>query len=340
MCSKLVDNINLFNVSGVPIKITTQKLAKHPESLLTTMVHNKVQPIGGWFVECCPKIFGYILRFVVHDIQIDPLMVADKLGTSEASICRVIDSFKFNGIYVTDSKHVLKAVVVESYKNIWNIAERGNMEILRLIVDHGYDIDIKCPKYGSTPLMYAVQAGHLDCVNLLIDHGANVTATNNIGNTALHFSVESHKIDIVKLLIKNGANINAVTSTRKRSPLHRAFTRYCNTSLIIELINNGADINIQDDDGKAPLHFAMEGGLIEVASLLISKGAHLNAKTNAGNTPLHIAAITSLVLVEQLLQLGVDANIKNNNGDTPLLCASKAGKHDIVATLCEYMYSK
>ena len=102
MCSKLADNIVTFNVSGVPIKITTEKLASQPESWLTIMVHNKVQPAGGWFVECCPKIFGYILRFLVYDIKIDASMVAGKIGATEPQVRKIIDGFALKGVYVTD----------------------------------------------------------------------------------------------------------------------------------------------------------------------------------------------------------------------------------------------
>lgn len=129
MCSKFDDNIILFDVSGVPIKIMGQKLAKHPESSLTTMVHDKVQPHNGWFVECCHKIFGYILRFIVDDIRLDPLMVANKIGTTEAHVRKIVDSFKLKGIYVKscgDSNFVL---MHELFLQGWNHQITGNIEL-------------------------------------------------------------------------------------------------------------------------------------------------------------------------------------------------------------------
>ena len=41
------------------------------------------------------RYFGYILRFVLNDMPINPVFVANKLGVSEGHIRGVIDAFKF-----------------------------------------------------------------------------------------------------------------------------------------------------------------------------------------------------------------------------------------------------
>jgi ankyrin repeat protein len=347
MCTLLADNIVTFNVAGTPVKIPTEKLSVHPESLLTTMVHNKVQPTDGFFVACCPKIFGYILRFVLYDMKVDPIAIANKLATSEAKVREVIDGFKFKGIYFSDTVSTNKKEAEELYKNIWTLAENGELDKLKLIVDQGFDLNVKCPMYGSTPLMYASQYGHLDCIMYLVDHGAKVNDGNNNGYTALHFASNG---EVVKLLIKKGADVNT-RSNKGLSPLHyvllppsyksiKRFPTVQSNEIIRELIINGANLDLPDSVGRTPLHMAIIYSTDELVVDLLTKNCKLDAKTTDGDTLLHLASCKSLKIVKQLLELGADINVENNVGDTPVIVAAKNAKHEIVAELCKHMVNQ
>lgn len=48
------------------------------------------------------------------------------------------------------------------------------------------------------------------------------------------------------------------------------------------LIEKGANINFQDDDGNTPLHIAIENDLYISMKILIEKGADKNIKNNDG----------------------------------------------------------
>ena len=50
------------------------------------------------------------------------------------------------------------------------------------------------------------------------------------------------------------------------------------------------DVNATDEDGRTPLHNAIDNNRMEIAELLIARGTNINAKDEYGLVPLHDAA--------------------------------------------------
>ena len=59
-----------------------------------------------------------------------------------------------------------------------------------------------------TPLLYAITHGSLEIVEMLLDEGADIQATDTLGTTSLMLAVE-HGIDMVQLLIERGCPLYA-----------------------------------------------------------------------------------------------------------------------------------
>ena len=65
-----------------------------------------------------------------------------------------------------------------------------------------------------TPLTSAVQSGHISCMKLLIDAGADVNQSDEYGNTTLIMAAEHrHQIHLT-LLIESGADMNKYNKRR------------------------------------------------------------------------------------------------------------------------------
>lgn len=64
-------------------------------------------------------------------------------------------------------------------------------------------------------------------------------------------------------------------------------------SLIISSINReqGGKLDVHDNRGRTPLHWAASEGHSDCTLLIIKKGADVNAKTQAGTTALHWVAV-------------------------------------------------
>ncbi len=92
-----------------------------------------------------------------------------------------------------------------------------------------------------------------------------------------------------------------------------------NLEAVQQHIAAGSDINIKDPfGGSSPLISATVFGKEDIAKALIDAGADLNIQNNDGSTALHTAAFFCRpALVKLLLQKGADKTIKNKFNATP-----------------------
>ena len=78
-------------------------------------------------------------------------------------------------------------------------------------------------------------------------------------------------------------------------------------------------VNVKDDQGFLPLHWAARFDHREVSEFLLIHRADVDGRESHEMTPLHIAASSSSEGVAALLiEHGADINARDNNGDTPL----------------------
>jgi ankyrin repeat protein len=100
-------------------------------------------------------------------------------------------------------------------------AKRGDEEeVARLLAD-GADPDARDEVQAWTPLMRALEAGHLEVAKRLIEAGADVNAAAETGTTALMVAAVKAPAGIVELLVEAGANPMAIDMNRKSSRCRR-----------------------------------------------------------------------------------------------------------------------
>lgn len=78
-------------------------------------------------------------------------------------------------------------------------ATAGHLEVIQLLLDHHAYIDAASPN-GSTPLMMAAMYGSASAVKLLLESGADVGLKNDLGLTAIDFARRSKHIESVEIL--------------------------------------------------------------------------------------------------------------------------------------------
>ena len=152
-----------------------------------------------------------------------------------------------------------------------------------------------------TPLMRAVMCLNLDVVNYLLQNGAYLDLEDRCGQRCLQFLVDDGlktSCEILSSLIRNGADINARVNEMNQ------------TLLMLATFQGSGDIRS------------------EKFKLLIENGANLDLQDKSGNTALHYA-VNSRDMSVILVYAGA-SQLCNSQGLTPLLAASKNGNYSMV----------
>ncbi len=97
-------------------------------------------------------------------------------------------------------------------------------------------------------------------------------------------------------------------------------------------------IEIPDDSGNTPLHFAVAYGQPDIARFLIEKGAPIDAQNQEEFTPLRYASVRNQhEAARALLEAGADTEIPDDYGRTPLLiCARETGDVEMARLLLDH----
>ena len=183
------------------------------------------------------------------------------------------------------------------------IVRSGNMEIVTLLVEAGADINA-----GSQPsLCIAVDEDNIAIAEYLIAHGANIDAPAEWA--PLVRAPYSSGIEMIKLLIARGADVDAGPWTALHSAVDEG-----RRDIIELLIQNGADINIKNEESMTPLDLAFFLNRKDIAELLLAKSTHFGSKNDRGLTALHNAAVEDYQdLAKLLLSNGAKVDERDNN---------------------------
>jgi hypothetical protein len=165
-----------------------------------------------------------------------------------------------------------------------------------------------------------------------------------VGDTALHLGAAGYRVEIVGLLMRAGADPNASENHRESTPLHYAADGFITgpvwcanrqVETIRMLLNNGADVHLQDKNGATPLHRAVRTRCVAAVRCLLAAGASPTVHNKPGSTPFHLAvqntgrggsgsaeAITAQrAIIQEFLSLGLSPSLKCGRGKSVRDCA-------------------
>jgi ankyrin repeat protein len=217
--------------------------------------------------------------------------------------------------------------------NLVRAADRGQLEIVKFLVERGVDVDATSVD-GVTPLMYASQNGYLDIMEYLISKGADVNATPDNKVTPLIGAVRTGHFEAAEILLEAGAKVDAKDELDLTSLMHASAYDYPEIADL--LIEKGADMEAGDWFGTRPLMMAVYYDCDETTQVLIRRGADLNAQDTFGFTALMMAAQhANYDMAWILLDMGADPRLQNKGGLHAIALATMSGDEDIIELLLE-----
>jgi len=197
--------------------------------------------------------------------------------------------------------------------------DRGVLDIVSLLLKHGSLVNM-CDITGWTPLFYASCEGHITIVKHLLDAGADVSLTADNGESCLVRPAYNGHIDVVLELVSAGADVN-LREYDARTPLMAAVQKG-HADVLTTLLDNGADTELRDNAGRTTLFHAIHETVchgLNVVQLLVHHGAKVNVQNVDGKTPLHVAVERQQSeVVVFLLNAGADVGLTDVWRNTPL----------------------
>ncbi|MBE6463682.1 MAG: hypothetical protein E7005_08050 [Alphaproteobacteria bacterium] len=147
--------------------------------------------------------------------------------------------------------------------------------------------------------------------------------------------IKGGDINEVKELIDMGADVNLNISSGKNVLSEASRMGYI--EVVELLIENGADVNQKNDiDGSSPLGLACINNYEDIAKLLISKKADVNHKDREGSPLIYASHHGNKELVELLIKHGAKVNDKNKNGHSVLMSGVSSGNKEVVELLIKH----
>nr|XP_057944941.1 uveal autoantigen with coiled-coil domains and ankyrin repeats protein isoform X2 [Doryrhamphus excisus] len=237
-------------------------------------------------------------------------------------------------------KYRLKKHEVNITNTDWNkyddrlmkAVERGEVDKAAAVLSKKGVIPTKLDVEGRSAFHLAATRGHLDCLNLILSHNADVTATDATGKNALHLAARNgHSLCVQKLLQHNCPVGNV--DLQGRTALHDAVMAGCSSSVKL-LCDSGAAVNASDFDGRTPLVLATQMCHPRICQLLVERGADISVRDKQNKTALILGCEYGCKdAVEVLLKNGADVKEVDSLGHDAFHYARLSKNQELVALM-------
>lgn len=220
----------------------------------------------------------------------------------------------------------------------------GSVDVIRFLVRHGADVNASSHN-GETALFSARSA---DTVVALHELGGHLDAHDNSGTTALMVAAGRADLNVVQALLQAGADPEAATDLGAVALHFAARSNEDGAAPVISaLLDSGASIDEETDDGMTPLMLAADEANTDALSRLLERGASLEGATRSGNTALILASDgrtesgrgtatdRMLYCIRSLAGAGADLNAVNDNDETALHWAVTSYSAEAVEALLQ-----
>lgn len=188
-------------------------------------------------------------------------------------------------------------------------------KLYRELVARGLNIDETDPKFVEYLLG---QPRYIRVAELLLEHGACISAISNDCRSAIYYSVEALGYGMLKLLFDKGAKLKDEPTAQME--LVDLAVQFYEIEIANLLIKNGA---VFDPNKSKELFDKLTGSSLELKAWFLERGANVNQRDAAGNTPILYVVGMDGANFKWLVDNGADIHVHNYEGTGLLHQASE-----------------
>ncbi|KAH0602495.1 uncharacterized protein H6S33_008576 [Morchella sextelata] len=227
-----------------------------------------------------------------------------------------------------------------SNKSVHLATQQENAELVRFLLGHGVFINVMSrTDQGLTLLHIATMRREMDIARIPVKHGAQVDGPiTGSGRTSLYLAAATGNLEWVQFLVEIEADPR-LNAENRFCTLHTVVKEGYMDIVWFLVAEGRLDINGATDNWLTSLHMALRDGRIEMVRFLLENSANPNLKTDQDYGPLHLATQKGYKdLAQLLIQHDGFVWVEGTSGCTPFDEAVKYCSMDMVALLYEEGY--
>lgn len=289
---------------------------KKDYKLVEKMIKEGVEVSGNAF-----NSNDFIVEFIM-DEKVEKILVENSKDVEffiSVAIGKFIEENKFDEI-----EKLLKSTYKINKDSIGAFAVNkaiisGNIEALKFLKKH----DLLKDELDKDSIWNILELNKINVFEYLLNNFENTEELTKINSL-----VSNNRIQMLELLINNEKNLVKQKGIEYKIFYYAMLSQ--NKEIIEYLLSKGFDINQKDHYGKTPLYYAIEMASVgdsyeekyEIIKLLKEKGADFNRVANKKSALIFAVEKSygeygmNKELVEELLNLNVDVNYKDEKGYT------------------------
>jgi ankyrin repeat protein len=289
----------------------------------------------GWtplLIACHKGHMEFVTTLLANHARVDVFDAEGRSAlhlASERGYLQVCDALLNNKAFINSKSRVGRTALHLAAMN-------GYSHLVKFLIrDHNAVIDILTLR-KQTPLHLAAGNGQLEVCKLLLELGASIDATDDLGQKPIHVAAQNNFSEVAKLFLEQHPQLVTSTSKDGNTCAHIAAMQG-SVKVIEELMkfDRAGVINVRNKfTDSTPLQLAAEGGHSEVVKALVRAGASTTDENKAGFTAVHLAAKNGHGQVLEVMRTSGSLRATSKKlGLTPLHIAAFYGQADTVREL-------
>jgi len=267
------------------------------------------------------EIINSLIR---HDVNVDHQNIHKRTVLQEAVISGSMDIVDLLLKYTKNINNIDE----HGHNLIFDALSNGSKNLIKKIMNNK-NVDInQVDKSGRTILHQSTVLGDKEIAIALMEKGADPTIQDKSGKNFLFYAAAEgiENEDIINKAIGLGCNINSRNNKNQTILMETLLAFYKLTSdaknkrnsllsMVKKLIDEGGDINCEDDENETALFIAVRNEDIDSVELLLKKdNININHQNIFGATVLSVASLFSMDNLDLILLLaknGANPNIRD-----------------------------